>query len=233
MVSNSPVAALGDKADGVRDLIINVVRNRHEVFATAQADSDSKYSMVFGSQWRDLLDDAHDALIQQGFESCKLRPGGQKVGVVNGCLIYVWRVPDAPEAIKNFAASPTRQNSFAAPTPQAMLWEPRLGEAAETIETSSAPLEREFTPTMMAAVGDPMPMVLVMVHSVPRQLQSIEWAIAELDAEGHVQLRGSESIWKSELDVEAVASDVESFDQGTPVAPDLEPRTQERPGTDE
>lgn len=232
MVLNSPTHALGGQADGVRDLMINVVRTLHDRFAEAHRVSESKYAMGFGSQWRDLLDEAHNALTECGFESYKLPPGGHKVGIVNGCLIYVWRVPEDPNAIANFASSPTRQNGFAAPIPPAGLWDPSLDENVDPIETSSDVREKESTATLMTAVGDPMPMVLVMVHSVPRQLQSIEWAVADLDTEGKVQLRGRDTIWEPEPVAGDVTSEVESFDQGEPVTPDLEPRTQEWPGTD-
>lgn len=232
MVSKSPGQALGGQAGGIRDLMIDVVRAVHDRYAAAHLVSGSKYGMGFGSQWRDLLDEAHAALTGRGFQSHKLSPGGHKVGVVNGCIIYVWRVPEDPNAVKNFASSPTRQNGFVAPTPPAMLWEPSFDEDAQPIGEPSDDLEPAETAALMAAVGDPMPLVLVMVHSVPWQLQSIEWAIAELDAEGKVQLQGRESIWEPELVNDGAASDVESFDSGTPTAPVVELQTQERPGTD-
>lgn len=52
---------------------------------------------------------------------------------------------------------------------------------------------------MMEAVRDKMPVVLVMVWSTPRQLQSIEWAVAVLDDSGKVELRGRESLWEQSL----------------------------------
>ena len=67
-----------------------------------------------------------------------------------------------------------------------------------------------------------MPLVLVMVESTPRQLQSIDWAIAVLDEAGKVELRGRECIWEPEFVADDAASDVESFDSGTPVAPVVE-----------
>lgn len=229
---NSPTQALGNQTAGVRDLMIEVVRTLHDRFAAAHLVSGSKYGMGFGSQWRDLLDEAHDALSRRGFESHKLPPGGHKVGIVNGCLIYVWRVPEDAKAIANFAFSPTRQNGFVAPTPPAMLWEPTFKEDVISLDPSAEARDMESTATLVAAVGDPMPVVLVMVHSVPWQLQSIEWAVAELDAEGKVELHGRHSIWEPELVADDAKSDVESFDSGTPAAPVVELRTQDRPGPD-
>lgn len=232
MVPNSPNHALGDQADGVRNLMIEVVRTRHDRFAAAHQMSGSRYAIGFGAQWRDLLDDACAALTERGFPSHRLTPGGHKVGIVSGCLIYVWRVPEDPNAVKNFASSPTRQNGFVAPAPPAGLWEPSFDEDVHPIEAATTDAESAEDAALMAAVGDPMPLVLVMVHSVPWQLQKIEWAIAELDGEGKVELHGRDSIWESELVAEDAASAVESFDQGSPVNVDLELRTQERPGTD-
>lgn len=232
MVPISPARALGNQTDGVRDLMIDVVRTLHDRFAAAHLVSGSKYGMGFGSQWRDLLDEANDALTGRGFESYRLPPGGHKVGIVNGCLIYVWRVPGDPNAIANFASSPTRQNGFVAPTPPAMLWEPTFGEDVDPLESSVGARETESIATLMAAVGDPMPVVLVMVHSVPWQLQKIEWAVAELDAEGKVELHGRHSIWEPELVADDARSDVESFDSGTPSVPVVELQTQDRPGSD-
>ena len=135
MVPNSPAHALDNQTDGVRGLMIDVVRTLHDRFAAAHFVSGSKYAMGFGSQWRDLLEEAHDALTGRGFDSHTLQPGGHKVGVVNGCLIYVWRVPEDPSAIANFASSPTRRNGFTAPTPPAMLWEPTFDGNADSFES--------------------------------------------------------------------------------------------------
>jgi hypothetical protein len=85
---------------------------------------------------------------------------------------------------------------------------------------------------VLAAVSDPMPLGLVMVRSVPWQLQKVEWAVAELDGEGKVELHGRDTIWEPELVAEDVASTVEAFDHGQPVSVDLELRAQERPRTD-
>jgi hypothetical protein len=73
-----------------------------------------------------------------------------------------------------------------------------------------------------------MPLVLVMVHSSPRQLRSIEWAVAELDeGTGEIMLHGQETIWEPELNADEAATDVESFDSGTPNGPTIEPQEQE------
>ena len=232
MVPNSPAHALGNQTYGVRDLMIDVVRSLHDRFAAAHLVSGSRYGMGFGSQWRDLLDEAHDALAERGFESYRLPPGGHKVGIVNGCLIYVWRVPEDPNAVANFASSPTRQNGFVATTPPAMLWEPTFDGDVDPLESSADARETESTATLMAAVGDSMPVVLVMVHSVPWQLQKIEWAVAELDAEGKVELHGRHSIWEPELVAADAMSDVEPFDSGAPSAPVVQLQAQDRQGSD-
>jgi hypothetical protein len=77
-----------------------------------------------------------------------------------------------------------------------------------------------------------MPLVLVMVESTPRQLQSIEWAIAVLDGDGKVELRGQEAIWEPEPVADGNTSGVEAFDSGSPVMPMVEPREQEGSGPD-
>lgn len=227
MHPDSPVDALGAHAFGVRELLVDVVRSRHEKAAEAHEMSGSRYGLGFGSQWRDLLDDAHDALIERGFRSHKLAPGGHKVGVINGCLVYVWRVPDDPNAVRDFASSPTRQNGFVAPPPTAMLWEGLLPE--EEVKPAGNFSEAANTASMMDAVRDAMPLVLVMVWSTPRQLQSIDWAVAALDDSGKVGLRGQEALWEAELVPHDVSSDVKSFDSGTPEVPALAPREQDGP----
>lgn len=226
MLLDSPVDVLGAQAPGVRDLVVDVVRSRHEKAAEAHQVSGSRYGMGFGSQWRDLLDDTHDALIERGFRSHRLAPGGHKVGAVNGCLVYVWRVPDDPNAVRDFASSPTRQNGFVAPPPPAMLWEGHLTEEVEPAEDASEAAE---TASIMEAVRDTMPLVLVMIWSTPRQLQSMEWAVAVLDDSGKVELRGQEPLWEPEPVADDVSSDVESFDSGAPEGPTIRPREQDRP----
>lgn len=181
--------------------------------------------MGFGSQWRDLLDDVHDLLQARGYRTLKLAPGGYKLPVVNDCLIYVWRVPDSVNAVSLFASSPTRKNGFIALPPDPTLFEPGFtGEPEPATNAEEAEIER-----VVRAAGDTMPLVLVMVHSSPRQLQSIAWAVTEFDHEtGEVKLYGQENIWESELnDVDVAATDVESFDSGTPNGPTIEPQEQE------
>jgi hypothetical protein len=58
-----------------------------------------------------------------------------------------------------------------------------------------------------------MPVVLVMVHSTPRQSSSIDWAVAEYSA-GAVHLRGKEPIWSENSAGKGVIIDVDSFDSG-------------------
>ncbi len=226
MVSRSPTDALGSHAGTVRDVLAKVVRDRHDRAAEAHEVSESRYSSGFGTQWRDLLDDANEAFIERGFQSHKLAPGGYKLPVVNDCLIYVWRVPNAPRAISSFASSPTRQNGFAITPPDPMLFEPDLTDAMESDDASAPESESEFE-RVVRAVGDAMPLVLVLVESSPRQLHSIEWAVAVMDNAGQVTLHGQEPIWVPEVVGNDVAADVDSFDSGMPTGPAIEPREQD------
>jgi hypothetical protein len=225
MVPVSPADALGSHAAGVRDVLVEVVRSRHDRFVEAHQVSGTRYGMGFGSQWRDLLDDAYEALTDRSFQSHKLIPGGHKIPVVNNCLVYVWRVPDGVDAVARFASSPTKKNGFTAQPPDPMLFEPSFTDEAGPFD--DVPNDVEFA-SMVLAVGDPMPVVLILVRSSPKGLQSIEWAVAKLDADtGQVKLHGQESIWVPEVNPADVVTDVESFDSGTPNGPTVEPQEQE------
>lgn len=220
MIPLSPAEALGSHASGVRDVLVEVVRSVHNRFAEAHLVSESRYAIDFGSQWRDLLADANEALVDRGFQSQKLRPAGYKLPVVNDCLIYVWRIPDSADP-GDFASSPTKKNGFTAQPPDPTLFDPVIGDAPD--ESGQPGLER-----VVRAAGEVMPVVLVIVHSSPRQLQSIEWAVAELDeTTGKVKRHGQEAMWEPELVEADAASAGESFDSGTPVPPGIEPREQE------
>lgn len=229
MVPHSPADALGSSAAGLRDLLIKIIRARHGLAAEAHVVSESRYAMGFGSQWRDLLDDTCEALKGRGFRSCKLAPGGHKVPIVNDSLVYVWRMANNPNAVSEFASSPTRKNGFMTAPPDPTLWEPSLADDPEPVHDASD--QSEIGP-MLRAVGDTMPLVLVMVESTPQRLRSIEWAVAVLDGDGKVQLRGQECIWRPEPAAYDAASDVESFDSGVPVAPVVELQKQDRTPTD-
>lgn len=220
MVPNSPADALGRHAPTVRDLLVQAVRSRHSRFAEAHEISKSRYGMAFGMQWRDLLDDAHEALRGQGFQSYKLPPANYKLPVVNDCLVYLWRVPEAVDAVASFASSPTKRNGFSAQPMDPMLFDLALLGGPEPVENQDENVELK---RVAREVGDTMPLVLVTVRSSPRQLRSVEWAIAELDpATDEVVLRGQEAIWEPEPITAEESSDVESFDSGTPVAPAVE-----------
>lgn len=230
MVQDSPAQALGSDASGVRDVLVDVVRSVHERFAEAHLISGSRYAMGFGSQWRDLLDDTHDAFASRGFQSQKLVPAGYRLPVVGNCLIYVWR--GNADTASNFASSPTRQSGFGAvPLQEPMLIEPSFADWGESIDESpETPVPSPET--VLRQVDDPMTLVLVIVDSSPRQLKSIQWASAVLDENSKVQLYGQESIWEPESAVVGEASEVESFDSGTPLAPVVELQKQEGPQSD-
>lgn len=227
MVPNSPADALGSHAPVVRDVVVEVARSRHDRSAEAHHVAATRYSMAFGSQWRDLLDDTDEALRRRGFQSYKLTPAAYKLPVINDCLVYVWRVPDTVDAVSRFASSPTRKNGFATSLPDPMLFEPSFLDAVQPVDNVSE--EADFE-RVVRAVGDTMPVVLVMVHSSPRQLRSIEWAIAVLDGD-EVKLHGQERIWEPEIRVDDAASEVESFDSGTPIAIAVGVKKQDRPQT--
>lgn len=229
MVARFPEDALGRHAPHISKLVVSVVQDVHARFAEAHVVSGSRYAMGFGSQWRDLLDETHNEVTKHGFQMHELAPGGYKVPVVNGCLVYVWRVPSDPDAVSKFASSPTRLSGLRAPTPPPMLFEKEVIAEDEEIDDR---VESAETEAMLAAVQDTMPLVLVMVHSTPRQLQSIEWAIAELDGSEKVELHGHERIWEPELVTVGAASAVGSFNDGVPVEPIVEPREQEEPSSD-
>lgn len=227
MVPESPVHALGSHAPGIRNVVVEVVQARHALAAEAYQVSESRYAMGFGSQWRDLLDDIREVLGDRGFRSCKLAPGGHGIPVINDCLLYVWRVPNNPKAVVEFASSPTRRSGFtSAPLPP-MLWDPGLADAPERLDDVA---EKDEVGPVLRSVT--MPLVLVMVESTPRQLQSIAWAVAVLDEDGKVQLRGQECIWVPEPVADDEASDAESFDSGVPVAPVVHLQKQDWTPTD-
>ncbi|WP_458117359.1 hypothetical protein [Arthrobacter sp. D2-10] len=227
MLPASPADVLGSHVQDVHTLVVETVRSRHERFAEAHQVSGSRYMMGFGSQWRDLLDDVQEAFKDRGYRTHKLPPAGYKLPVINDCLVYVWRVPDSKGAVSSFASSPTRLNGFAAQLLDPTLFEPGFGGEPESELASDSPEATDLERVVRAA-EDVMPLVLIMIKSSPRQLQSIEWAVAELDGEtGEVKLHGQESIWEPELNVDDVVTDVESFDSGTPNGPTIEPQEQE------
>lgn len=223
MVPSSPIDALGPHAADARDLVIEVVRSRHERATESHEAAATRYTIAFGGQWRDLLEDTLDAFKDRGFQSHKLRPAGYRLPIVNGCLVFVWRVPATPDAVRGFASSRTRMNGFFARQPLD-LFGSSFAEGGEEIRNGSE--QAEFERALQTA-GEAMPVVLVMVHSTPRQLTLIEWAVAEYEG-GAVQLHGDETIWKATPETEEANIDVESFDSGTPVAPSVELQIQDR-----
>ncbi|WP_206446932.1 hypothetical protein [Agrococcus sp. KRD186] len=229
MVPASPAEALGGHAQTVKHLVVESVRHRHARFAEAHEVSGSRYTMGFGAQWRDQLDDVQEALSSRGYRTYKLPPAGYKLPVVNDCLVYVWRVPGSDDVVTTFASSPTRVNGFSTPLLDPQLFEPGDGDELE-VESSSE--NRQLEQVARAASGV-MPLLLVMIQSSPRQLQSIEWAVAELDTEtGEVTLHGQESIWEPDVTQGDASTDVESFASGTPAGPAVEPRELEGKGPD-
>lgn len=225
MLPASPVEALGSHAEDVQAVVVAAVASRHARSAEAHEASGSRYAMGFGSQWLDLLVDVHEELHGRGYRTYRLPPAGYRLPVVNECLVYVWRVPGSADTASSFASSPTRVNGFLAPPLDPTLFEPGFtGELEQDANSKGdAGLER-----VVRAAGAVMPLVLVMVESTPRQLQSIAWAVAKLDkATGEVKQHGRENIWVPEVSSKNAATEVEPFDSGRPEGPTVEPQEQE------
>lgn len=227
MVSSSPADAFGSQARDVGPLLVETIRSVHERFAEAHQVSGSRYAMGYGSLWRDLLDHVQEALTKAGHRTHKLRPAGYKLSVVNNSLVYVWRIPDSVSTASSFPTSPTRLNCFSARSLDPLLFEPGFTGESDAELVVGSPVETELEDVVRAA-EDIMPLVLIMVRSSPRELQSIEWAVAKLDAEtGKVSLHGAESIWQPELRGDEAATPVAPFDSGTVNGPTVKPQEQE------
>lgn len=222
MVPSSPFEALGAYAADARDLVIEVVQARHALAADAHEAAGTRYTFGFGGQWRDLLEDTYEAFKDRGFQAHRLVPAGYRLPIVNGGLVFVWRVPAAADVESGFATSKTRMSGFFARRPVEMFGQSFIEGGDETRNAS----EQDELERMILAAGEFMPVVLVMVRSTPRSLNAIDWAVAEY-AGGTVHLHGEETIWKPEFGAASAADDVESFDSGIPVVPSLEPQKQD------
>ncbi|MFS0735359.1 hypothetical protein ABC304_04080 [Microbacterium sp. 1P10UB] len=215
MAHNTPAEALGEHESLARDLIIDVVYARHESTADGHDAAKTRFLNLFGSQWRDLLCDARDAFKERGFEAHKLTPGGYWLPIVNDALIFVARIPEGADIGRDFASSKTRMSSFFARRELGLFGNSFMtgGDEESHTEDELARFEK-----LVGAAGAVMPVVLVMVHSTPRQLSSIDWAVAEYRA-GEVHLHGEEPIWSKDFAGEGSDIDIESFDSGVPETP--------------
>lgn len=231
MAPLTPADALGQHTDRARRLIIESVLSRHEQAAAAHAVSGTRYGGVFGSQWRDLLDDAAASFHTEGFETIHVKPAGYELPVVSGCVIFPWRVPGKADAIATFASSESRQALFSEPRPPEPLFDLAGIDGSEMNDAvgGASPTDME---SLVLAIDEPMPVALVLVHSSPSRIVSIEWAIATLDESGGVLPHGLEEIWVPGTDPEVSSSEVESFDSGSPELPDIALRPQESTGDD-
>lgn len=226
VIPDSPADAFGSYAATVREVVVDVVRTRHGYAADAHQAAHTRNSRGYSTIWQDLLIDVQDAFGGRGHDVHRLAPAGHKVPIVNGCLVYVWRVPASGDPV-DFASSPTKVSCFDASIPEPTLFGPDLMASTGQVPASE-PEHAVDLEAVMSAVDGKMPVVLVKVYSSPRQLQAIDWAVAELDRDsGEVSYRGEETIWQAEPAAESDASEVESFASGTPVEPVVEPREQE------
>lgn len=223
MAYNSPADALGEHAEMARELIVDIVHARHESAADGHDAANTRFLNFFGSQWRDLLCDARDAFKDRGFEAHKLTPGGYWLPIVNDALIFIARIPEGADVAHDFVSSKTRMSSFFARRDLGLFGKSFMDGGDEAAHTAD---ELDRFEKMVQAAGAVMPVVLVMVHSTPRQLSSIEWAVAEYRA-GEVHLHGEESIWSGDFAGEGLGVDVESFDSGAPAVPVVALQTQD------
>ncbi|MBF6293953.1 hypothetical protein [Nocardia farcinica] len=229
VIPDSPTDAFGSYAATLNEIIVDVVRTRHGYAADAHQAAHTRNTRGYSTLWQDLLVDVQDAFVDRGHDLHRLPPAGHKVPVVNVCIVYVWRVPASGDPV-HFAASPMKMACFNAPLPEPTLFGlDFMGPSTPTaVQSGSEPEQSAGLEAVMGAVDGKMPVVLVKVYSSPWQLQAIDWAVAELDREtGEVSYRGEETIWQAEPATESDASDVESFSDGEPIEPVVEPRKQE------
>lgn len=215
MAYNTPAEALGEYESMARELIVDVVRARHESAADGHDAAKTRFLNFFGSQWRDLLCDARDAFKERGFDSHKLTPGGYWLPIVNDALIFVARIPEDADVARDFASSKTRMSSFFARRELGLFGESFMSGGDQEAHTAD---ELDRFEKLVEAAGAVMPVVLVMVHSTPRRLSSITWAVAEYRA-GQVHLHGEDAIWSGDFSGEGMDIEVESFDSGVPAPP--------------
>ncbi|MFT4127766.1 MAG: hypothetical protein QM662_16250 [Gordonia sp. (in: high G+C Gram-positive bacteria)] len=209
-----------------------MVLTRHRYAAEAHQAAHTRTTRGYSTLWHDLLVDVQEAFGGRGCDLYKLAPAGYKVPIVNGCILYVWRIPVSNDPA-HFATSPTKMSCFDAVVPEPALFDAAFVGASSVPAGDSVdePEQEVDLSAVVSSVDGTVPVVLVMVDSSPQQLRSIGWAVAELDREsGEVGFHGQETIWQPEPVVESDATGVESFDSGTPIPPAVEPREQE--GTD-
>lgn len=215
MNPQSPDEALGGHAEIARQLVVDLVRTRHDLAAEAHAITQSRSAAGFATQWRDLLNDAESAFKAKGHRLHTLRPGGYRVPVVNGALVYVWRVRDTAEAVAHFPSSPTRLGAFDVPSPDPTLFDGVFTEEFAVVD----PDDDSRVEALQAAVREALPVVVVLVWSTPRQLRLIEWALGKVDAEGNMELLGREALWRPEQVTVVEQASVDAFDSGAPEVP--------------
>lgn len=228
MVPDSPADALGPLSKIARDIVVDVARTRHGYAADAHKAAHTRSTHGYSTLWHDLLIDVQEAFREQQCELYRLTPAGHRVPIVNGCIVYVWRIPASGDPA-HFAKSPTKMSCFNAQAPDPGLFEAAFMSAQDHDDSES---DIDLAEVMTSIDGN-MPVVLVMLDSSPDQLKAIDWAIAELDpGSGEVRLRGHETIWQPEPVVESGATGFEPFDSGTPLPPAIEPRKQEETDPD-
>lgn len=244
LISDSPAVALGAHTESAGELLVEVIQERHLMSAEAHQRSGSRYTMGYGSQWRDLLDDVHEAFGARGYQAYKVVPGGYSLPIVNGSLLYVWRVRGASDPSRGFAESPTRKNALEAKAPLTLFDYPAPPSVSpeNTDKVDYTGEEHIAHPKrVMRSLESPMPMVLVMIHSSPRGIRDIQWAVASLASDdGDVEFHGLDMLWRPAAHVaentSGQAQDVkdtvsEPFDSGPPVGPLVKPYADEQEGS--
>lgn len=237
MIPQSPAEALGPHADSLRAEAIKIVETRHKYAAAAHEEFHTRNNRAFGTQWDDLLGDFVENFGAAGHPIHSLPPGGQKVPIVNSCVVYAWRIP-VGGAPSRFASSATKASCFATQAPQPTLFDPTLPEGDETdpdvTRSDASGLEE-----VVRSVNGAMPVVLIYFESSPGHLGAIKWALAELnDQTGDVDLIGEEVIWSPDAagaqTVASTGAEVpESFSDGEPDDLPIEPREEERSLSDD
>lgn len=212
----------GDRTEELRGIIMKSVQGTHDVHVDGQQIIDPKGSRAYGgSIWVKMPNDLCDA-VRRTFVDASVWQGsraGYSLPVLDGCVLYAWRVPGGKSAKEvSFLSSGVREDLVDG----VRLAQPTLFEGYRDEPDEG---EEEVRELASEVAEGRLKLILIAVESTPERLSAVTW--------GEVKRgQGTELGWPSEEILYTFEEDQSrpvpvperTFADGLPPAPFVMPR---------
>jgi len=215
-------AIFGTRTDELRNIIVESVRDTHDVHAAGQRLMDPEGRRGYGgSIWVKLPNNLCGA-VKKTFVGASVWSGsraGYSLPVLDGCVLYAWRTPGGkPTKEAFFLTSGVREQLVdGVRATQLTLFEGYEDEPKNS--------ETDIRELVSEVAADRLKLILIAVESTPERLHTIKWGEVKRGQEAELDWSSEEILYTfAEDELRPVPVPKHTFADGRPPSPFVTPR---------